>query len=271
MGQFCSRVRESAGRLLFKPAEEHRILIQGLDAAGKTTILYKLKLGEVVTTIPTIGFNVEHLKHKNINITAWDVGGRCRMRPLWRHYYQNTSALVFVVDSNDRDRLQYAVDELERMTREDELAGLPVAIVLNKQDLPNAMSEDELWDALAGSSLLRDSARPVAVIPACATLGDGLHEMLDWVAEAVKTGAMPARGAAATAAQRARVMRRTTTKRPKSAMKTAGQTAVATAAKELAQFANAEDDVVAATVAKAASTKYAVPPPRGLPGPAAQA
>ena len=159
-----------------------------------------------------------------------------------------------------------------RGAAEDELAGLPVAIVLNKQDLPNAMSEDELWDALAGSSLLRDPARPVAVIPACATLGDGLHQMLDWVAEAVKTGAMPARGAAAAAAQRARVMRRTTTKRPKSAMKTAaGQTAVATAAKELAQFANAEDDVVAATVAKAASTKYAVPPPRGLPGPAAQA
>ena len=52
-----------------------RILMNGLDAAGKTTILYKLKLGEVVTTIPTIGFNVESLQYRNVNFTVWDVGG----------------------------------------------------------------------------------------------------------------------------------------------------------------------------------------------------
>jgi len=62
----------------------------GLDAAGKTTTLYKLKLGEVVTTIPTIGFNVETVEYKNINFTVWDVGGQDKIRPLWRHYYQNT-------------------------------------------------------------------------------------------------------------------------------------------------------------------------------------
>ena len=62
----------------------------GLDAAGKTTILYKLKLGEIVTTIPTIGFNVETVEYKNISFTVWDVGGQDKIRPLWRHYYQNT-------------------------------------------------------------------------------------------------------------------------------------------------------------------------------------
>lgn len=62
----------------------------GLDAAGKTTILYKLKLGEIVTTIPTIGFNVETVEYKNINFTVWDVGGQDKIRPLWRHYFQNT-------------------------------------------------------------------------------------------------------------------------------------------------------------------------------------
>ena len=67
-----------------------RILMVGLDAAGKTTILYKLKLGEVVTTIPTIGFNVETVEYKSISFTVWDVGGQDRIRPLWRHYYQNT-------------------------------------------------------------------------------------------------------------------------------------------------------------------------------------
>ena len=70
-----------------------RILMVGLDAAGKTTILYKLKLGEIVTTIPTIGFNVETVEYKNISFTVWDVGGQDKIRPLWRHYFQNTQGL----------------------------------------------------------------------------------------------------------------------------------------------------------------------------------
>merc|ERR1711965_1170471 len=98
---------------------EMRILMVGLDAAGKTTILYKLKLGEVVTTIPTIGFNVETVEYKNISFTVWDVGGQDKIRPLWRHYYQNTQGLIFVVDSNDRDRVDAARDELHRMLSED--------------------------------------------------------------------------------------------------------------------------------------------------------
>ena len=68
--------------------KEMRILMVGLDAAGKTTILYKLKLGEIVTTIPTIGFNVETVEYKNISFTVWDVGGQDKIRPLWRHYFQ---------------------------------------------------------------------------------------------------------------------------------------------------------------------------------------
>merc|ERR1712146_711294 len=72
--------------------KEMRILMVGLDGAGKTTILYKLKLGEVVTTIPTIGFNVETLEFKNLNFTVWDVGGQDKIRPLWRYYYHEAQA-----------------------------------------------------------------------------------------------------------------------------------------------------------------------------------
>merc|ERR1712232_851476 len=92
--------------------KEMRILMVGLDAAGKTTILYKLKLGEIVTTIPTIGFNVETVEYKNISFTVWDVGGQDKIRALWRHYYQNTQGVIFVVDSNDRDRVGEARAEL---------------------------------------------------------------------------------------------------------------------------------------------------------------
>ena len=87
----------------------------GFDAAGKTTILYRLKLGEIVNTIPTIGFNVETVEYKNIHFNVWDVGGQDKIRLLWRHYYANTHSLIYVVDSNDRERIQENREELHKM------------------------------------------------------------------------------------------------------------------------------------------------------------
>jgi small GTP-binding protein len=95
--------------------QDVRLLMLGLDAAGKTTVLYKLKLGEICTTIPTVGFNIETLQYRNVNIVTWDVGGRDRIRPLWRHYFQNTQGLIFVIDSNDKDRLEEANRELKQL------------------------------------------------------------------------------------------------------------------------------------------------------------
>ena len=85
-----------------------RILMVGLDAAGKTTILYKLKLGEVVITIPTIGFNVETMEYKNLYFTVWDVGGQDKIQPLWCHICPGTNGLIYVANSNDRDRIEDA-------------------------------------------------------------------------------------------------------------------------------------------------------------------
>ena len=158
--------------------KEMRILMVGLDAAGKTTILYKLKLGEIVTTIPTIGFNVETVEYKNISFTVWDVGGQDKIRPLWRHYYQNTQGLIFVVDSNDKDRVGEAHDELHRMLSEDELREAIVLVFANKQDLPNAMSVAEVTDKLGLHSLRN---RKWYIQATCATSGEGLFEGLDWL------------------------------------------------------------------------------------------
>ncbi|XP_048449028.1 ADP-ribosylation factor 4-like, partial [Rhincodon typus] len=151
----------------------------GLDAAGKTTILYKLKLGEVVTTIPTIGFNVETLEYKNITFTVWDVGGQDKIRPLWRHYFQNTQGLIFVVDSNDQERVQESLDELQRMLNEDELRDAVVLIFANKQDLPNAMSVEDLRAKLEPLTI----RRTLHIQPTCATTGIGLYEGLDWLSQ----------------------------------------------------------------------------------------
>ncbi|XP_073448348.1 ADP-ribosylation factor 4 [Aquarana catesbeiana] len=158
--------------------KQMRILMVGLDAAGKTTILYKLKLGEIVTTIPTIGFNVETVEYKNICFTVWDVGGQDKIRPLWRHYFQNTQGLIFVVDSNDRERIQEAAEELQKMLQEDELREAVLLVFANKQDLPNAMAISEMTDKLTLQTLRN---RTWYVQATCATQGTGLYEGLDWL------------------------------------------------------------------------------------------
>eukprot|EP00438_Fugacium_kawagutii_P019154 Skav219343 [mRNA] locus=scaffold76:258280:259410:+ [translate_table: standard] len=129
-----------------------QVLVVGLDSAGKTTMLYKMKPKEVKATIPTIGFNVEQAELSMgldlISIDCWDVGGRDKIRPLWRHFYQGKDAVVFVVDSADRERLMEVKDEIRQVSHEDALAGKPVLIFANKQDLPRALSAVELVETL---------------------------------------------------------------------------------------------------------------------------
>ncbi|KAH0786122.1 ARF/SAR superfamily [Histomonas meleagridis] len=161
---------------------EMRILMLGLDAAGKTTVLYKLKLGEHVTTIPTIGFNVETIEYKGLNMNVWDVGGQDKIRPLWRHYFHNSQGLIFVVDSNDIGRIDEARDVLQKLLEEDELREAVLLVYANKQDLPNAIKPRELGDRLG---LNRITNRPWQVQGTCATTGDGLYEGLDWLGEQI--------------------------------------------------------------------------------------
>ena len=131
----------------------------------------------------SIGFNVEQVDYKNISFTVWDVGGQDKIRPLWRHYYQNTEGLIFVVDSNDTDRLEAARDELHKMLNEDELRNAVVLVFANKQDLPNALSTSEMTEQL-GLHQLR--SRQWYIQAACATTGDGLYEGLDWLSGVLK-------------------------------------------------------------------------------------
>lgn len=165
--------------------QEVRILMVGLDAAGKTTILFKLKLGEVVTTIPTIGFNVETVEYKSLKFTMWDIGGQDRLRPLWRRYYDNSDAIIFVVDSADKQRLNVAKDELHKMLSEDSLRNTKVLVYANKQDMPNALS---VTDVTNGLELHRASKGQEWYVQGCSATngGRGLYEGLDWLASALK-------------------------------------------------------------------------------------
>mmetsp|Transcript_102404 Transcript_102404/g.294805 ORF Transcript_102404/g.294805 Transcript_102404/m.294805 type:complete len:183 (+) Transcript_102404:80-628(+) len=175
MGLALSRIWQ---RLAGK--HEMRILMVGLDAAGKTTVLYRLRLGEVVTTIPTIGFNVEVVAYKNINFTVWDIGGQDKIRKLWRHYYMGTQGVIFVVDSSDRERMDDAREELFKMLAEEEMREVALLVLANKQDLPGAMKPAEVSEKLGLQELRRREWRMQG---ACATSGEGLYEGLDWLSQ----------------------------------------------------------------------------------------
>jgi len=150
----------------------------------QTTILYRLRLGEVVTTIPTIGFNVETVEYNNLNFTVWDIGGQDKIRPLWRHYYHGSNGLIYVVDSNDRDRVEDAREELLKILNEEEMRDAALLVFANKQDLPNSMTAAEVTEKL-GLHTLRN--RQWFIQSACATTGDGLYEGLDWLSRVLSS------------------------------------------------------------------------------------
>jgi len=180
MGMIISRVMAHFTKLVDK-----KILMLGLDAAGKTTILYKMKLNETVTTIPTIGFNVEGIQTKNnLELTVWDVGGQDKIRRLWSHYFMGTDAVIFVVDSSDKTRFDEAREQLDRIIYSDEIKDTCKCLLLfaNKQDLPGACTSDEIADKMGLKSLAHRSPNLNWFIQPCvATSGEGVFEGLDWL------------------------------------------------------------------------------------------
>ncbi|CAG7833622.1 unnamed protein product [Allacma fusca] len=161
---------------------EMRILILGLDGAGKTTILYRLQVGEVVTTIPTIGFNVEQVTYKNLTFQVWDLGGQTSIRPYWRCYYANTDAIIYVVDSADRERLSISKTELVTMLQEDELRNAILVVLANKQDMEGAMSVSEIHTALGLDNL---RTRTFQIFKTSALKGEGLDQAMQFLSDAL--------------------------------------------------------------------------------------
>ncbi|KAL6909590.1 hypothetical protein ACP4OV_001871 [Aristida adscensionis] len=158
--------------------QEARVPVLGLGAAGKTTIVYKLKLGEVVATNPTVGLHTETFEHNNISFTFWEIGGQTKYQPLVRHYFHGTQGIIFVVDSCNRERLPHARDELNMILNQEEVRDAVMLVFANKQDLPDAMSSAEIAEELGLQSL---SNRTWHIQSCCATSGEGLYEGLDWL------------------------------------------------------------------------------------------
>mmetsp|Transcript_23593 Transcript_23593/g.36882 ORF Transcript_23593/g.36882 Transcript_23593/m.36882 type:complete len:180 (-) Transcript_23593:294-833(-) len=169
-------------RKLKKTDKEFRILVLGLDNAGKTTALKKLADEDPTTTMPTQGFNIKSVLHEGFKLNVWDIGGQKSIRPYWRNYYDQTDALVYVVDCSDRRRIFETAEELNALLDEEKLAGVPVLIFANKQDLMGAMPEDEVSESLA---LVNIRDRKWHVQACSAKTGDGLQKGMEWLVASI--------------------------------------------------------------------------------------
>ncbi|XP_070830899.1 ADP-ribosylation factor-like protein 14 [Chaetodon trifascialis] len=167
---------------------EAQVLLLGLDNAGKSTLLYKMKYNTCVGTVPTVGFNVEMMEtrknRRNIVLTMWDVGGQRKMREHWKGFHQDAATVVFVVDSSDSKRIEEARRELESTLRSEQLRSSPVVVLANKQDVDGALTATEIQDKFNLRKMCSD--RDWFVQPCSASTGVGIQEAFRQVVHMAK-------------------------------------------------------------------------------------
>ena len=165
------------------PEREIRILLLGLDNAGKTTTLRKLASEDITQITPTQGFNIKSVSSDGFRLNVWDIGGQRKIRPYWKNYFDNTDVLIYVIDSSDRKRFEETSVELNELLQEDKLKGVPLLVYANKQDMLNAAPASELSDGLQLHSI-RD--RNWQIQPCAALTGEGLRDGLDWAIKNIR-------------------------------------------------------------------------------------
>ncbi|CAI5444647.1 unnamed protein product [Caenorhabditis angaria] len=158
--------------------KKHKIIVVGLDNAGKTTILYHYVTGEEVHTKPTIGSNVEEITYKNISFIIWDIGGQETLRKSWATYYTQTDVMIIVIDSSDVTRLPIMKEHIQEMLTHEDLSRAHLMVLANKQDLPGSLTPGEISTQL-GLNTIKN--RKYQIQGCCAIKGEGLPEALDWI------------------------------------------------------------------------------------------
>lgn len=171
------------GAALCRGEKEVKMVLIGLDLAGKTSVLNRLRFGEAGSTTPTVGFNYETFVYKGTSFDIWDTGGQDKLRDLWRHYYEEVDGVLFVVDSTDEDRLNEAKEELHKAMRDIHLKDAFLCVLANKRDLENCMSSEQMKQGLQLDSFY---GRNWTIFEVSALKGIGLYDALDWVAKIAK-------------------------------------------------------------------------------------
>ncbi|XP_039674690.1 ADP-ribosylation factor-like protein 6 isoform X3 [Perca fluviatilis] len=166
--------------------KEVNVLCLGLDNSGKTTIINQLKPSNTPAPdiVPTIGFNIEKFKSSSLSFTVFDMSGQSRYRNLWEHYYKESHAIIFVIDSGDKLRMVVAKEELETLLNHEDIRNkkIPVLFFANKTDLRDAMSSVKVSQML---SLENIKDKPWNICASNAIKGEGLQEGLDWLQEQI--------------------------------------------------------------------------------------
>ncbi|XP_070622796.1 ADP-ribosylation factor-like protein 2 [Erythrolamprus reginae] len=163
---------------------ELRLLMLGLDNAGKTTILKKFNGDEIDTISPTLGFNIKTLEHRGFKLNIWDVGGQKSLRSYWRNYFESTDGLIWVVDSADQQRLEDCKKELETLLVEERLSGATLLIFANKQDLPGALNTSAIQEALDLDSIV---SHHWCIQGCSAYTGENLLAGIDWLLDDISS------------------------------------------------------------------------------------
>jgi len=162
--------------------KEVRILLLGLDNAGKTTILKTLASEEINQITPTQGFNIKSVQTQGFKLNVWDIGGQRRIRPYWRNYFENTDILIYVIDSTDQNRFEETGEELTELLEDEKLVGVPLLIFANKQDLVTAAKASDIAEGLALQSIRGRNWQ----IQACsAKKNEGVKDGMEWVLKTV--------------------------------------------------------------------------------------
>jgi len=123
------------------------------------------------------------VQYKDLNLTIWDVGGQHKIRPLWRHYYEHTSALIYVVDASELERLNEAAEEFKQVINDELLKDVAILVFANKMDLEGTVSPQYIAEKF---ELTKEKKRLWYVQPSIASKGEGVLQGVDWMARAIK-------------------------------------------------------------------------------------
>eukprot|EP01132_Coremiostelium_polycephalum_P011144 gene11144-13652_t len=177
---------------------EYYVLILGLDGAGKTTLLERIKTKYTKipglspqNIIPTVGLNIAKILYEDVKLILWDLGGQKQLRSIWDKYYTDVHAIIYVVDSADKDRVDESREELEGIMRHPKLQDVPILIFFNKQDREDAQSIDFLSSIFKSTIMTHqiDESRNLQLQSLIAFTGEGLNEGMNWIADNLKKNA----------------------------------------------------------------------------------
>jgi ADP-ribosylation factor-like protein 8 len=169
--------------LFFK--REMELSLIGLQNAGKTSLVNVIATGKFhEDLIPTVGFNMRKVTKGSVTIKLWDLGGQPRFRSMWERYCRGVQAIVFVVDASDPDSLPQAKSELHGLLTKPSLAGVPLLVLGNKNDLAGALSAEDLKTKLDLAAL---APREVAVYSISCKNQTNLDKTLDWLTRHAKS------------------------------------------------------------------------------------